>query len=73
MYNNGQWSGNGQESMADSLRVLVEITPQIPFDKLIYRARILRKKVVKYLSYRRAQKRKQAPMRLSDEQREIVC
>ena len=51
MYNNGQWSGHGQKEMADSLEVLVKITPQLPIDNLVYHARILRKKVIKYLAH----------------------
>ena len=73
MYNNGQWSGNGQEDMANSLRVLVEITPQIPFDKLIYQARTLRKKVLKYLASRREEKRKRHIALVSNQQQDASC
>ncbi|GAB5490509.1 MAG: hypothetical protein Phog2KO_07240 [Phototrophicaceae bacterium] len=73
MYNNGQWSGNGQEDMANSLRVLVEITPQIPFDKLIYQARILRKKVLKRLASRREEKRKRHITLVSNQQQDAPC
>lgn len=72
MYNNGQWSGHSQKEMADSLEVLVKITPQLPIDNLVYHARILRKKVIKYLAHR-AEKRKSLALIVPDEQREVVC
>lgn len=72
MYNNGQWSGHSQKEMTDSLEVLVKITPQIPIDKLVYHARILRKKVTKYLVHQAEKRKRYSPM-LPEEQREVVC
>jgi len=34
MYSGGQWSGNGQPEMAESLRELVEVMPALPIGEI---------------------------------------
>lgn len=67
----GNWAGNSQKDMANSLQVLVEMTPQLPLDKLGYQAQLMRKRLKKYLAHVLAQRKPLAPL-LCDEAQETA-
>ena len=60
MYNGGQWPGHGQAESAEIFRELVENTPQIPIDKMVYQAKLMKKRVMKYVSHVMSQRKRSA-------------
>ena len=46
-----KWTGFGHPKQEEIFRPLVEITPQIPVDKLVYQAKLMNKRLRKYLSH----------------------
>ena len=63
-----KWSGNAYRGQEEIFRPLVENTPQIPIDKMVYQAKLMNKRLKKYLSHLMEQRKAKRTVVCDDSQ-----